>query len=163
MSRLALAALIAAVSLAACDKLPPPPPAPPAPPPPPSPVETTAAPASEAKADAALAISAADLGTELGDDGRIVTVAESFKPTDTIIVAIATSNAGAKPVNAQVTARWIGPDGQVFNEESRQQDFSGTQFVSFRVADPKGFKPGNYKLEVALNGSTVQMREFSVN
>jgi hypothetical protein len=31
------------------------------------------------------------------------------------------------------------------------------------VADPKGFKPGNYKLEVALNGSTVQMREFKVN
>jgi hypothetical protein len=31
------------------------------------------------------------------------------------------------------------------------------------VADPKGFKPGNYKLEVALNGSTVETRPFSIH
>ena len=164
MSRLAAVALFAVVSLAACNQAPPAPPAAPAPPavseapvaPPP------AAPA-EAKPGSTLAVTAADLGTELGDDGRIMNAKENFAPSDTIIVAITTDNVGAPPATAQVTARWIGPDGAVFNEETREQEFAGTQYVSFRVAEPKGFARGRYKLEVALNGSTVQMREFTIN
>jgi uncharacterized protein YfaS (alpha-2-macroglobulin family) len=159
MSRLAFTALFAAAALAACNKAPPPP-APPAPPVAPAAVAPPAAPE---PAKQALSVTGADLGTELGADGRIVTAKEVFSGTDTIIVAITTTNTGAAPANAQLTARWLNPDGSVLNEESRQQDFSGTATVSFRIADPKGLKPGKYKLEVALNGSTVQTREFSVN
>ena len=163
MSRLVYVALLSAATLAACNKAPPSPPAPPAPPAAvAAPVAPAAAPA-DAKQGAELSVTGADLGTDLGADGRIVTAKEGFAGGDTIIVAITTTNAGTAPVNAQVTARWIGADGQVFNEESRQQDFIGTQSVNFRVADPKGFKPGNYKLEVALNGSTVTTREFAIH
>jgi hypothetical protein len=164
MPRLAAVALIAALTLAACNKAPPAPPAPPAPSAPPAVAVAPAADVTaETKRDASLSITSADLGTDLGADGRIVTAKENFTPQDTIIVAITATNADAVPVKAQVTARWLDPDGVVFNEESREQDFSGTQAVNFRVADPKGFKPGKYKLEVALNGSTVQMREFSIH
>jgi hypothetical protein len=164
MPRLAAVALIAALTLAACNKAPPAPPAPPAPSAPPAVAVAPAADVTaETKRDASLSITSADLGTDLGADGRIVTAKENFTPQDTIIVAITATNADAVPVKAQVTARWLDPDGVVFNEESREQEFSGTQAVNFRVADPKGFKPGKYKLEVALNGSTVQMREFSIH
>jgi hypothetical protein len=154
-------ALLASASLAACNKAPAPP-APPAPPAAPAAVAPPAAPA-EAKKAGELHISSVDLGTELGADGRIVTAKDNFASTDTVIVAVTASNSGSTPVNAQVTARWIDPQGGVFNEESRAQDFSGSQTVNFRVADPKGFKPGNYKLEVALNGSTVETRPFSIH
>ena len=108
-------------------------------------------------------IASADLGTELGSDGRVVTAKEAFTRTDTIIVAVTATNPASAPVNAQITARWFDPQGGIFNEESRAQDFSGTQTVNFRIADPKGLKPGKYKLEIALNVSVVQMREFSVD
>jgi hypothetical protein len=162
MSRhLVVVALIAAVSLAACNKAPPAPPAPPSPPVAPAAVAPQAAPAAPAKGQ--INIGSADLGTELGADGRIVTAKDDFATTDTIIAAITANNTGGTPINAQVTARWLDPDGGVINEESRAQDFSGSQTVSFRIANPKGFKPGKYKLEVALNGSTVQTREFSIH
>ena len=163
MVRPVLVALLLSFSLAACRKAPEPP-APPAPPVAPAAPEAsaTAAPA-DAKPDASLKINGADLGTAVGADGRIVTALETFKPSDTIIVAITVTNAGAAPVNGTVTARWLDPDGVAFNEESRQQDFAGAQTVNFRIAEPKGFKPGHYKLEVALNGSTVTSREFNIN
>jgi len=160
MSRLAYTALFAALALAACTRAPLAPPAPPAPPVAPAAV---APPAEPQPAKQALSVTGADLGTELGADGRVVTAKDNFASSDTIIVAITTTNTGSAPVNAQLTARWIDPDGGVLNEESRQQDFSGTSTLSFRIADPKGLKKGKYKLEVALNGSTVQTREFSVN
>jgi len=166
MSRHALVALLAAIALSACSKAPPEAPAP-TPTPAPAVAETPAAPpaepAGDAKAGSTLSVTSVDLGTDLGDDGRIVTAKESFTPSDTIIVVITTDNVGAPPVKAQVTARWLDPEGVVFNEESREQEFRGLEFVNFRVAEPKGFKHGAYKLEVAVNGSTVQMREFSIN
>jgi hypothetical protein len=161
--RLVALTLICAATLAACNKAPPVPPAPPAPPVAPAALAPGAAPAAEAKKGGELMISSADLGTELGADGRIVTAKENFSPTDTVIVAVTTHDTGSTPINAQVTARWFDGDGGVVNEESRAQDFSGTQTVNFRIAEPKGFKPGNYKLEIALNGSTVQTREFSIH
>src|SRR5688572_27807200 len=149
MFRHAILALITVALLGACNREAPPP-APAATPavveaPAAEPAAPSASPASDPKAGSALSITAADLGTELGDDGRIVTATDTFAPNDTIIVAITTNNAGSAPANAEVTARWIDPDGKVVNEESRQQDFAGTQFVSFRIAEPKGFKHGRYK------------------
>ncbi len=114
------------------------------------------------KPGAELSVVAVETGTEVGDDQRVITALDAFAPSDTVIVAITVANAGAAPVNGMVTARWIGPEGQIFNEESRQQDFDSRQTVNFRIADPEGFKPGNYKLEIALNGSVVQTHDFSI-
>jgi len=164
MIRTATVALLLSLSLAACNKAPPAAPAAPAAPAEPvAPAEPATAAPEAVKPGAALSINGVDLGTAVGDDGRIVTALESFSPTDTIIVAITVTNAGATPVNGTVTARWLDSEGVAFNEESRQQDYAGAQTVNFRVANPKGFKSGNYKLEVALNGSTVQTREFAVH
>jgi uncharacterized repeat protein (TIGR01451 family) len=163
MVRPVLVALLLSLSLAACRQAPQPPAPPVAPAAPAAPeASATAAPA-DAKPGAELSVNGVDLGTSIGADGRIVTALENFTPNDTIIVAITITNAGATPINGTVTARWLDPEGVAFNEESRQQDFAGAQTVNFRVAQPKGFQPGNYKLEVALNGSTVTTREFTIH
>jgi hypothetical protein len=59
-----------------------------------------AAPA-DAKAGSALSITSADLGTDLGSRRPRRHRQGAFAPTDTIIVAITTTNAGSAPVNAQ--------------------------------------------------------------
>jgi hypothetical protein len=162
MSRVLALALIATFSLAACK-----PPAPPAPPAAPVATAQPAAPAAavaEAKQGAELSVASVDLGTELGADNRITTALETFKPGDTILAAIALNNTGAAPAEGNVGVRWSGPDGQAFNEESQAKTWpTGAQYVVFRVANPKGFPVGSYKIEVSLNGSVVQMREFTVN
>jgi hypothetical protein len=166
MSRVIVIALIASLSLAACNKAPAPPappaaPAVPAAPPPPAPGAQAAV--AEAKRGSELSVIGVDLGTEVKADDRVVTALESFAPTDTIIASVALANAGSAPADGSIGARWTGPDGQVFNDESQARAWpAGPQAVVFRVAEPKGFAPGNYKVEVSLNGSVVQMREFAV-
>jgi len=162
MSRVLAAALIASLSLAACNA--PAPPAPPAAPVAPAKPAAPAATAATVKPGAELSIASVDLGTEVGADNRITTALETFKPGDTIIAAIALNNTGAAPAEGNVEVRWTGADGQPFNEESQAKAWpAGAQYVVFRVADPKGFKLGSYKVEVSLNGSVVQRREFTVN
>jgi hypothetical protein len=163
MIRVLTLALFAAFSLAACK--PPAPPAPPAAPVAPAePAAPAAAAVAEVKQGAELSIASVDLGTEVGADSRITTALETFKPGDTIIAAIALNNVGAAPAEGSVGVRWIGPDGQAFNDESQARAWpAGAQYAVFRVANPKGFPMGSYKLEVSLNGSVVQTREFTVN
>ena len=159
MNRFTAVALIAALSLSACK--PPAPPAPPAAPAAPAaPQANVAAEAPAQPKPAGITIQTIDLGA----DNRITTALDTFKSTDTIIAAIALDNGSSAPVDASVGVRWSGPDGQPFNEEAQAKSYPpGAESISFRVADPKGLKPGNYKIEILLNGSTMQMKEFKVN
>jgi hypothetical protein len=109
-----------------------------------------------------LAVAQMQLGTAVDGARQVTAPAEAFSPTDTIIVAIVMRNANAAPVNGKLTARWTGPDGQVFNEESQQRDFDAGDTINFRVAEPKGFAPGAYRLEVSLDGKPVEARSFTV-
>jgi uncharacterized repeat protein (TIGR01451 family) len=162
MTRVLTLALYAAVSLTACK--PSAPPAPPAAPAAPAEPAAPAAAVAEAKQGAELSVASVDLGKDLGADNRITTALETFKPGDTIIAAIALNNTGTTPADGNVGVRWTGPDGQPFNDESQAKSWPvGAQYVVFRVANPKGFPLGSYKVEVSLNGSVVQMREFTVN
>jgi hypothetical protein len=163
MNRLTAVALLVALSLSACKA--PAPPAPPAAPAAPAAPQASVAPApAAAKTGAGIAVASVDLGTDLGADNRITTALETFKPRDTIIAAVGIDNGASSPVDGSVGVRWTGPDGQAFNEEAQAKPYPpGAQSISFRVADPKGFKTGNYKIEVNLNGSTVQTKEFKIN
>lgn len=154
-------ALFASLALAACSQAPPPT-APPAVPPSPAVPQAPVAPAVDAKPGAALSVTEVQIGTAVGEDFRISAPSSSFAPGDTIIAAITLNNAATPASNGMVTASWTDPDGGNFNSESQQKDFTGISTVNFRVAEPKGFKPGNYKLEVSLNGSVVETREFAV-
>lgn len=166
MNRVATLALLSALGIAACNRAPEAPAAPAAPAEPVAPVapaEPAGAAPADAKPDAALSIASVDLGTEVGADNRVSTALESFSPGDTIIASIALGNANTAPVEGSIGVRWSGPDGQVFNDEAQAKAWpAGAQALSFRVAKPGGFRPGVYKLEVSLNGSVVQMREFNV-
>ena len=163
MTRRLAVALLITLSLAACRKEAAPSPAPAAATPAPAAsVEPTAAPPVELKPGAALSVTDVQLGTAVDADNRISAPVASFAPTDTIIVAITLRNAATPATNGTVTANWFGADGKSFNEESQQRDFGGDSTVNFRVAEPKGFKPGNYRIEVSLNGSVVETREFAI-
>jgi|SRR5690606_18706499 len=153
------AALFGSLALAGCKKdqdqaaiTPPPATTEPAP-------TTTPAPLPVASAS----VTSVDLGNAVGADMKVATPATTFAPTDTIYASVATATGDpAATVPGKLTATWTYEDGQVVNEESKDVNLSGDGTTEFHISKPDGFPTGNYKVEIALDGSVVQSKDFEV-
>ncbi|KAF1693613.1 hypothetical protein [Pseudoxanthomonas koreensis] len=150
------AALAAALVLSACKKPEPAPaPTPPATAPEPTPIAAPAA--------ATASVTALDLGNSVGADNRVAAPASTFAPRDTIYAAVTTRTSdAAAPVPGKLTAKWTFQDGQTVHEESRDLNLTGDGVTAFQISKPDGFPAGRYKVEISLDGSVVQSKEFEV-
>ncbi len=155
LTRIAAAALVAALALAGCKKqeeAAAPPPVVATPPQPASvPMATT------------VAISGVDLGNAVGTDMKVTVPSASFHPKDTIIAAVSTfTSDSATTVAGKLGAKWTYQDGQVVNTESKELDFLGSGVTDFQIAKPDGWPAGKYKVEISLDGNVVQSKDFEV-
>lgn len=123
-----------------------PPPAPTAPEPPPAP--TPPAPAT---------VTSVELGNAVDDQNRVSTPASAFATTDTIYASVGTDGESA----AKLAARWTFGEGQLVRN-SEADVAAGPQVIAFDIHHPEGWPVGTYKLEVSLDGTVVETREFSV-
>ena len=149
------AALAVALSLGACKRDEPvttttPTPAP----------TTTPAPA---PAPAAATVTAVDLGSAVDAEGRVVAGTTTFATNDTITASVMTTT-GSPTGSAAGTlgARWTFEDGQVVNQESKTFNFTGPGVTNFQISKPDGWPVGRYRVEISLDGSVVQTRDFEV-
>jgi hypothetical protein len=110
-------------------------------------------------AETAVRVTDVDLGRSLGADKRIADKTDSFKPTDTIYVSVATD--GSAP-SATLKARWTYAEGQLVQESSQTIAPTGPAVTEFHVAKPDGWPKGTYKVEVLLNGNSVETESFKV-
>ena len=151
------AARATALVLSACKK-PEPTPAP-APPP-----VATPAPAPVAAPVAATAsVTALDLGNSVGADNRVAAPATTFAPKDTIFAAVTTRTSDATAtVPGKLAAKWTFQDGQTVHEDARDLNLTGDVVTAFQISKPDGFPAGRYKVEISLDGSVVQSKEFEV-
>ncbi len=143
------AALGGVLLLAGCNRDAPttaPPPAPTAPEPPPAP--TPPAPAT---------VTSVELGNAVDDQNRVSTPASEFATTDTIYASVGTEGESA----AKLTARWTFGEGQLVRN-TEADVAAGPQVIAFDIHHPEGWPVGTYKLEVSLDGTVVETREFSV-
>jgi hypothetical protein len=155
LSRSLAFALVATLALAGCKKeeAAPPPVVTPAPAPAPAlaPVAATAA------------ITGVVLGNAPDANGQVSTPIAEFAGTDTITASITTSTSDpAATVAGTLSAKWLFEDGQVVNEESKTFGFTGPGVTNFQISKPDGWPAGGYKLEVSLDGTLVESREFTV-
>lgn len=159
------AALAAALVVSACKK--------PEATPPPAPAATEPAPAPmtpPAATTPTASVTALDLGNSVGPDNRVTAPATTFAPKDTIYAAVATRTVdmsnhpvlGDHPVLGRLAAKWTFQDGQTVHEESRDLNLTGDGTTAFQISKPDGFPPGRYKVEISLDGSVVQSKEFEV-
>jgi hypothetical protein len=102
---------------------------------------------------------AVDLGRGIGYDKQVTEKAEIFKPNDTIYASIHTS--GVSP-SAKLGVKWTFQDGQVVDQSEQVIAPDGAAATEFHITKPDGFPAGNYKLEVFVDGSPVQTRDFKV-
>ena len=134
--------------------------------PPPATTEPAPAPMPEpapAPAASAASVTAVTLGNAVGADMKVATPSTTFAPKDTIYASVTTSTSDpAASIPAKLAARWSFEDGQVVNEESKDLNLSGAGDTEFHISQPDGLPAGKYKVEISLDGSVVQSRDFEV-
>lgn len=153
-----LAAMLGTAALVGCKKKEEPAPLPP--------VATEPAPMEPAPAPmaATASVSGVDLGNAVGADMRVTAPMTTFAPKDTIYAAVSTATSDpAASVPGQLGVKWTHVDSnQTVHEETRDVTFTGDGVTDFQISKPDGWPTGKYKVEVSLDGSVVQTREFEV-
>ena len=126
----------------------------------PAPVEPAPMPPAEpAPMPAAVTVSSVTLGTAAGADKKIATPMTTFKPSDKIIVSVATDGTAS---NAEVAAKLVYQDGQTAGEQKQMLNTTGMETTNIEFANAKPWPAGKYRAEVSLNGSPAQTTEFEV-
>jgi hypothetical protein len=132
--------------------------------PPPATTEPAPAPTTPEPAPAATAsVTSVSLGNAVGAAMKGATPSTTFAPKDTIYASVTTSTSDpAASIPAKLAARWSFEDGQVVNEESKDVNLSGPGDTEFHISQPNGLPAGKYKVEISMDGSVVQSRDFEV-
>ena len=81
-----------------------------------------------------------------------------FAPQDTIHVSVATEGSGG---TSTLTAAWRSQSGQILQQTSEPVRHAGEN-IAFRLSQPKGLKPGTYKVIVFLDDDSVETKVFVV-
>jgi hypothetical protein len=105
-----------------------------------------------------LRVSNVMIGRQIGPGNRITEPTFQFAPQDTVYVSVATEGAGEATT---LTAAWRSQSGEILQKSSAPVPEAGEN-AEFRLSQPKGFKPGNYKVIVFLGGDSVETRVFAV-
>jgi hypothetical protein len=97
------------------------------------------------------------IGKRVDPGNRITEPTFQFTPSDTVHVSVATEGGG----NGTVTAAWRSQSGTILQRNAEQLRVGG-EHTAFSLAQPKGLKPGTYKVIVFLNSDSVDTKVFVV-
>lgn len=112
---------------------------------------------------AAVSITGVELGSAPMRPQDLPKRQKTFTTGDTVMVTIKTATRDAQArVPGRLKVRWIDPAGKVFNEEAKPVTFNGAGSDDFRVAEPAGWKAGDYRVEVSLDDGPPVRQGFFV-
>jgi hypothetical protein len=104
-----------------------------------------------------LRVTLIQVGRSLNADSTVASNTTSFSPGDTIYVSVHTSGAGS----GTISVKWMF-SGRVVGEPTKQVNYRDDAATEFHLQSPAGFPPGEYSVEVFLNGKSVGTRTFRV-
>lgn len=99
------------------------------------------------------------LGASLDAERIVVADAETFAPKDKIHASVLSTGAHE---GLRLSAKWLAPDGSVVAQTEQPLAPTTATATTFSIANPTGWPLGEYQLQVAVNGSTLQTRTFRV-
>ena len=110
--------------------------------------------------DAEVAIDDLTLGARLALDGSIDEGwgSDEFLQGERIYVAMEVADA---PVGSDIRVEWIGPDGEVVDEETKEV-LPRRPYLSFRLDDTVALPLGEYRVRVFYEGERVGELGFEV-
>ena len=104
-----------------------------------------------------LALANIQIGRSLNQDRSVASITTLFKPNETVYVAVQTSDAG----KGTISVKWkFGT--QVIDEPTKQVDYVGPASTEFQLMNSGGFPPGDYSVDVFIDGVQVGTRAFKV-
>ena len=102
-------------------------------------------------------IASVQLGRALNTDNSVGAHTTQFKPSDTFYVAVLTEEPGA----STLTVRWR-LNGQVVSEAVKNVSYMRPAATEFHLQNSGGFPPGHYRVEILVDGTLAESREFRV-
>lgn len=107
---------------------------------------------------APLSLANIQIGRSLNPDRSVASITTLFKPSETVYVSVQTKEAG----KGTVGVKWMFGT-QVIDEPSKQVSYDGPASTEFHMQNSGGFPPGDYSVEIFLDGQSVGKRVFKVD
>jgi hypothetical protein len=98
------------------------------------------------------------IGRRVGPTDRITEPTFQFAPQDTVHVSVATEGTSGA---GTLTAAWRSQSGEIV-QQSSEPVRPGGENTAFHLSQPKGLKPGTYKVIVFLGDDSVDTKVFVV-
>jgi hypothetical protein len=97
-------------------------------------------------------------GRSLNQDRSIASITTLFKPNEVVYVSVQTKAAG----KGTISVRWkFG--SQLIDEPSKPVSYDGPASTEFHLQNSGGFPPGDYSVDVLIDGVQVGTRAFKVD
>ena len=104
-----------------------------------------------------LHVTSIQLGRSLNADSTVAGHTTTFEPDATVYLAVLTDGVGSGTIGV----RWMYR-GHVMGEPKREVSYRDAAATEFHLQSAGGFPPGEYSVEVFLDGRPVGTREFRV-
>jgi hypothetical protein len=105
-----------------------------------------------------LTVSNVMIGKRIGAGNHVTEPTFQFAPADTVYVSVGTSGTTGAD---HLTAAWRSQTGEVVQQASEPIPAAG-QNAAFQWSQPKGMKPGTYKVVVFLGNDSADTKVFVV-
>ena len=96
-------------------------------------------------------------GRSLNSDNSVGTLGSTFKPNDTIYVAVLTDGSGSATIGAKFSHL-----GRVVAEPEKKVSYRGAAATEFHLDYAGGIPTGEYDIEVFFEGQSAGMRKVRV-
>jgi hypothetical protein len=97
------------------------------------------------------------LGRGIAADASATGATATFKPNDTVYLSVQTAGVGSGTIGV----RWTY-GGRVIDEPKKQVSYRDVAYTEFHLQSVRGFPPGEYTVEVFLDGQSAGSRTFHV-
>ena len=103
-------------------------------------------------------VSSVMIGKRIGAGNRMTDPTFQFAPQDTVYLSVAITGSTGPD---KLTAAWRSQNGEVVQQSTEAVQPAG-QNTAFQLTQPKGLKPGTYKVIVFLGGDSADTKVFVV-
>ena len=104
-------------------------------------------------------ITSVDLGKAVDAEGQVGEPLTTFGPGDKIhaaVVAVGSSD------GLTLSARWLAADGTEVAKAGQSLSPQTPTVTTFSIAQPEPWPVGDYRVEIAVNDRTVEVRNFRI-
>lgn len=94
-----------------------------------------------------------DIGNDIAEERNV------FAPRDPVYAAVVTAGIHQ---GLMLSARWFDGDGKLLAQNDQRMVPDGPMLATFHLNPPGGWPKGHYKLDIAIDGQSMQVKEFDV-